>query len=208
MKMTQTTLWLAFALLLAGGGSALAQSNGVPGPQEYTAFSHFITDRNIFDPTRQPHIYSSGSRPIRRTRTRAAPAPGIQFVGTMSYEKGVFAFFSGNSTELSKVLQVGDKIAGFTITDISLAMNSVSLESPDRKVQVMRIGEGLRQQNNKWVFANARDLPAEASGAATPASSSDESDSSTSATPAAPASTGEPNDVLKRLMQLREKENQ
>ena len=43
------------ALALSGGHAAFAQSNGVPGPQDYAAFSHFITDRNIFDPNRVPH---------------------------------------------------------------------------------------------------------------------------------------------------------
>ena len=56
------------ALGLAGGSAAFAQSNSVPGPADYNSFSRFITDRNIFDPNRQPH-YSGGTRPMLRIHT-------------------------------------------------------------------------------------------------------------------------------------------
>jgi len=198
-----TWLFLLLAILLAGGVSTFAQSNGVPGPDDYTSFSRFITDRNIFDPSREPHNYNPNSRQ-HRSRARSNGTPGIQLVGTMSYEKGMFAFFSGNSADLSKVLQVGDKIVDYTITAITA--DSVGLESADKKEQMaLNIGDGLRQENSKWVFAKAGDLPVEAGATTSSGSSSDES---TSSTPAAPASAVEQNDVLKRLMQLREKENQ
>ena len=72
MKLTHTKILLALAAVLAGETGAFAQSNGVPGPTDYAKFSQFITDRNIFDPARQPHfIYSSSTRPRTRTRTRA-----------------------------------------------------------------------------------------------------------------------------------------
>jgi hypothetical protein len=204
MKLTHTKILLALAAVLAGGISAFAQSNGVPGPADYTKFSQFITDRNIFDPARQPHYYASNTRrtTYRRT-TRPTSAPGIMLVGTMSYEKGMFAFFNGNSTDLKKALQAGEKIADYTVTDI--LPNVVKLESADKKQQLdLKVGDGLRQENGKWVFSGAGELPAGNSspaGTASPAGGE-------SSTPAAPSSAGEPNDVLKRLMQLREKENQ
>lgn len=179
-----------------------AQSNGVPGPQDYAAFSHFITDRNIFDPNRQPHYYSTNRSFVRRPRSNLTP--GIQFVGTMSYTKGWFAFFSGNSADLSKVLQVGSKIADYTITEISA--NHVQLESGDQKQLALNVGDGLRQENGKWVPAEAGELPAAENTSATATAADSSSPESSSATP--PPSAGEQNDVLKRLMQLREKENQ
>ncbi len=138
-----------------------------------------------------------------KTRTRIA-APGIVLVGTMSYEKGLFAFFNGNSADLKKALQVGEKIADYTITDIS--PNRVKLESADKQQQFdLKVGDGLRQENGKWVFSGAGDLPAEAGATETTSAPSGENSSGT--TPA-PSSANEPNEVLKRLMQLREKENQ
>jgi len=192
--------------LLVAGGVAWAQTNRIPGPQDYARFSSFITDRNIFDPNRTPHSYVPGQS-SRRAPTRRNGAPGIQLVGTMSYEKGWFAFFSGNSSDLSQVLRVGGKLEDYTITEI--AVNSVRLESADKKEQAfLVVGDGLRRENGKWVFAKAGELPA-ASGAAeaTPSSSGGgPTDAAAPATPAAP--TGEMSDVLKRLMEKRQKENQ
>src|ERR1019366_1124007 len=111
--------------------------------------------------------------------------------------------FNGNSTDLKKALRVAEKIAGYTVTAIS--PNVVKLESADKKQQLeLKVGDGLRQENGRWVFSGAGELPPAGSSTATRGSSA----SGESATPAAPSSVGEPNDVLKRLMQLREKENQ
>ena len=193
----------AALVLLASATFAFAQSN-VPGPADFDRFSHFVADRNIFDPNRVPHSYRPGSiRPPRPPRSRGTP--GIMLVGTMSYEKGMFAFFNGNSEEWKKALSVAGKIADYTVTEITASR--VQLESADKKQQLeLRVGDGLRQENGKWVLSAAGDLPAENSSTGTASSTS--SSGGESSTPAAPASANEGNDVLKRLMQLREKENQ
>jgi len=189
---------LALVVVLASAAFAFAQSNGVPGDTDYSRFSWFITDRNIFNPTREPHSYVPGYRPRTRTRTHVA-APGIQLVGTMSYDKGLFAFFNGNSDEWKQALSVGGKIADYTVTDISA--NRVELESADQKQQLeLNVGDGLRQEDGKWVLSNGGELPAIASSA--------DASAGGNSTPAAAPSAGEPNEILKRLMQLREKENQ
>jgi hypothetical protein len=191
----------AVLFLLFSATFAFAQSNGVPTPTDYAKFSSFVTDRNIFDPSRQPHSYTPGYRPRVRTRTRTE-TPGIVLVGTMSYEKGWFAFFNGNSDELKKALRVGEKIADYTVAGI--LPGSVRLESADKKAQLdLKVGDGLRQENGKWVFAGAGEVTATA-GTSHPIGSATEEKSE----PAAPPSGTEQNDVLKRLMQLREKENQ
>ena len=199
LDVTRFRLRCGILVLLASAAFAFAQSNGVPGPADYTKFSSFVTDRNIFDPARVPHSYSSTRRYVPRTRTRSNAAPGIQLVGTMSYEKGMFAFFNGNSAEWKKALQVGGKIADYTVVEISA--QDVQVESADKKQQLeLKIGEGLRQENGKWVLSGSGDLPAE--------TSSTGSSSEATSTSATPASAAEPNDIIKRLMQKREKENQ
>jgi hypothetical protein len=210
MKPTLLKICLVLAAVLMGRVAAFPQSN-IPGPDDYAAFSHFITDRNIFDPARQPHNYDS-RRSYQKPRSRTPRGtPGIQFVGTMSYEKGWFAFFSGNSEGLSRVLQTGDKLQNYTITDITAT--NVLMTSADQKEQlVLEIGDGLRQDNDKWVFSKAGEMPVETAPVATPSSSSSSSSTSsdsTGATPAAPPPPAlEQNDVLKRLMEKRAKENQ
>ncbi len=187
------------ALVLAGGANAFAQSsNTVPGPNDYAAFSRFITDRNIFDPNRQPHY--SGHR-IVRTQTLSPAAPAFSLVGTMGYEKGWFAFFNGNSGDLKKVLPESDSIAGYRVREI--VPGRVKLESTDKKEQLeLKVGDVMRQENGKWQLTGAGEIAGDGSGA----SSSTEAAAPAASAAASPA--GEPNDILKRLMQRREQENQ
>jgi hypothetical protein len=209
MKASRFNIFFALAASLTGAGAFAQSNNGVPGPQDYAKFGHFIADRNIFDPNRQPHYYNSSQtyhpHPIHHGM------PTIQFVGTMSYNKGLFAFFSGNSSDLSQVSQVGSKVAGYTITEIT--PDFVALESADKKDEPkLKVGSGFQEENGKWVVADAIAMAsaesASASGSSGGSSTSTGSTGSTSSTPAPPPSTGEQNDVLKRLMQKREKENQ
>lgn len=193
---------LAFGL--AGGSAAFAQSNKVPGPEDYGSFSRFITDRNIFDPNRQPH-YGSGDRPRVRVHTHIpVSAPSFAFVGAMNYSKGLFAFFSGNSAEYKKILVNQQAIAGYTVSDISLT--SVTLDSADKKEHLeLKVGDVMRQVDNKWVLTGPGEITGSAdtsSASSSPASSSSTTSSST------PAASGPTSDILQRLKQLREKENQ
>ncbi|HEV2691775.1 MAG TPA: hypothetical protein VG347_02655 [Verrucomicrobiae bacterium] len=212
--MRRTKIILAVALALAGGFVAESQSNRntVPGPQDYDQFTRFITDRNIFDPNRVPR-YNPTTRVVR-TRTRhTAGAPYVTLVGTMSYEKGLFAFFDSNNSDMKKIIGPGDTIGIYTVKEISA--NKVTLAGKDKKEFVMKVGEQMRQESGVWQVSEATDsggspAPAEAT-SSVPASESDSSTGSTDAQPAepaAPSSNLEANDVLKRLMQLREKENQ
>jgi len=199
MNPTHYKKWVALALALVNGFYAGAQSNGVPGPTAYPAFSRFIAERNIFDPSRYPRL--SPTRSNYRPRVSRS-APEFTLVGTMSYEKGMFAFFDGNNSDLRKVLyQSGSAgIAGYTVAEITLA--GVTLQTADKKQTVrMKIGDMMRQEGSVWQLAGPGELPTSASESATPA----DEGSSTDAGPA-PGAAGAPNDVLKRLMQLREQE--
>ena len=217
-------VWLALALLLAGSHLAMAQRNRisgptVPGPNDYNQFSQFITERNIFDPARFAH-YVVGSGPIVR---QAPPnTPTFTLVGAMSYEKGLFAFFDGNQSNLRKVLYQSDSnnIVGYTLAEITLA--GVKLQAADKKEIVeLKIGEGMQLIGNSWqkpiqgAFSSGgrnsgfggfggrnRGFDSASSGeSVAPAE-----DSSTPEASAAPSPALEGNDVLKKLMQQREQE--
>jgi hypothetical protein len=71
------------------------------------------------------------------------------------------------------------------------------------------IGDGLREEENKWIFTKAGELPTEPAPVSSSSSSSGSSSSgaSSSAPPALPPGM-ENNDVLKRLMEKRAKESQ
>lgn len=184
------------ALALAAGGALAQSSNNVPGAADYAAFSRFVTDRNIFDPNRVPHSTSSKPRNNTRTRTRTSPsAPAFTLVGTMAYDKGLYAFFSGNSDELKQTLKTSGKIAGYTVAEIS--RDRAVLVSADQKEKLeLKVGDVVRQENGKWQQSGPGEVPAAAGTAKSAAAPSDP-----------PPSAAASNDVLKRLMQLREQEN-
>ena len=195
-------LRLALALLLAGSYFAAAQSNSVPGLADYERFSQFITARNIFDPNRYAQ---STPRPFQRRQTPRY-APSFTLVGTMSYGKGMFAFFDGNQPELRKVLYQSDSngIAGYLVTEIT--PNSVQLQTAEKKETVtMKIGEGMRQEGNHWLPAGEGAIVTSTDAAEGTAPAAENSSPDAGSTPAvSPALEG--NDVLKKLMQQREQE--
>ena len=195
MKLTRTIGFLAVTCLLAKGPAAAAQSNTPPGPNEYSRFSSFISERNIFDPGR----FARGSgRPVNYNHTRRPFTPAFSLVGIMSYDKGVFAFFDGNEAELRKVLyeSSSNSIAGFSVAQITA--NSVTLESGDKKRTVsLKVGELMRQEDGSW----------EKGGQGAVATESGDEESASAGSDNAPApSAGEPNDILTRLKQQREQQ--
>lgn len=200
---------IILALALAGGFGAQAQTNNnVPKDTDYAKFSQFVTERNIFDPTRQPH-YTNRPRTTRTTRTTrtSSSAPAFTLVGTMSYGKGLFAFFNGNNAELKQALPVSEKIAGYTVVEISRTV--VKLESADKKEKLeLKIGDGMRQENGKWQPTAKSESVGGTSTTPETTSASGGDGSTTAGEPAKPSSAIEGNDVLKRLMEKREKENQ
>ena len=202
MKPTRHKIRAMLALALANGWFASAQSNNVPGPTDYERFSSFITARNIFDPSR--YAITPG-RPRITSRTPRY-APSFTLVGTMSYEKGMFAFFDGNQPELRKVLYQSDSngIAGYLVTEIT--PNSVQLQTAEKKETVtMKIGEGMRQEGNHWLPAGEGAIVTSTDAAEGTAPAAENSSPDAGSTPAvSPALEG--NDVLKKLMQQREQE--
>lgn len=188
-----------------GDGGGLGSTNGVPAPGNYEGFSAFIARRNIFDPNRQPS-FSGSTAPRPQTIRRGAPF--FMLVGTMSYSKGAFAFFDGNNSDSRQALQVAGKIQDYTVTAITT--KGVTIESTDKKTQDLLIGDRMQEENGKWLFLNGNAMndsgaPASDEGAG---SSGESASAGSTSQPQTPPSGGESNDILKRLMQLREKENQ
>jgi hypothetical protein len=155
-------------------------TNSGPAGLDYSAFK-LVVDRNIFDPNRSP----------RSTRVAAQPktVPSFTLVGTMSYEKGVFAFFDGTSSDYKKVLKPDEAIAGYKV--VAISADSVKLMLNTNVLQ-LNVGARMRQRDDgAWEKSEG---PASYAASSAAASQSD----------AAPS--GAENDVIKRMMQRREKE--
>lgn len=167
-----------------GGASAATATNAPNRGTDFAAFK-IISDRNIFSPNR--------TTPSSRGETAREPKiENFSLVGTMSYDKGDFAFFDGSGSEYRKALKVADTIGGHKI--VSIAADEVVVEAAEKRLtlkmgsQLRRVDEGPWELRNSSVVAAAK---------ATEAGSSAGSDSETG---------GSDDDVLKRLLKKREQE--
>jgi len=168
-----------------------------------------IAERNIFDQSREPRSSRSGrsSRGGRNEETRRAPrVESFALVGTMSYEKGTFAFFDGSSSQYRKTLQVGESIGTYQVKDV--AQNQVKLASEKQELE-LKVGQQLRREDEGEWQVSARSGEAAPASTTSSASGSNDSSSGSNASSSAasgPSDSGGASDLLKRLMQQREKE--
>jgi hypothetical protein len=147
-----------------------------------------ISQRNIFDPNRSP---GRQARRTEREPQRTSRTERFALLGTMSYEKGRFAFFDGSSSEYRKSLKPGDGIAGFKIAEV--APTCVKLETTNSEVLELCVGMQMqRRDTDAWQLVGKAELPDIAKS------------SSTGRTEL--ASSGGSDDVARRLMQQREQD--
>ena len=147
-----------------------------------------IGDRNIFNPNRVG----------RSSRSSEAPAPRtdvITFVGTMQYEKGLFAFFDSPDAAYRKALNEGGALGKFTVK--SIAADSVELER-DAKPLTLQMGQQLRRPDGgEWSVVGAEIVRREARAAEAAANPG----------PGAPlAIPADASDALRRLMEKRQQQ--
>lgn len=145
-----------------------------------------VADRNIFDPNRVGRI-------TRGTTEPAAPrGDTISLVGTMQYTKGYFAFFDSPDPKYKKTLSVGGMVAEYTVKQIG--PEGVQLER-DGKPLPLRVNQQLRRpEGGEWSVSTI-----EVAVSSDPSASSARPDSAA----AIPAGAS---DVLKRLMEQRQKQ--
>lgn len=200
-------------MLLLTAGLARSQTNTPSADQapDYSTYPQFIAARNIFNPNRYPT--RDNHHPAAESRSKSAPY--FTLVGTMDYQKGIFAFFDGNRADYRKVLQANEHIADFVVTSITPAgvtLTATSTNAAQTNLVQMAIGSQLRQNGTLWEPATAEEMatsssdngdssaPDNSSGSASSTTDSNRSSSDRSSSGSAP------NDILKRLMQKRQQE--
>ena len=188
--MKTTHLVVAWLLLgLAASMSAAETTNVVVVSRgDFVAFK-VVAERNIFNPHRSKR---SGDRPPPRTEPeKRVKMDRFALLGTMSYEKGRYAFFDGSSSDFRKVARPEDSIAGFKITEV--APTCVKLMLTNGTLIELCVGMQMkRSEDADWQLAGRAD-------GSNGSSSSGSSSSSGTSTP-------ESDDVLKRLLQRREQD--
>ena len=177
--------WTVVAVAMVNGFAAPAQETNHTGQASLSTFQ-VISQKNIFNLNRT-------GRRLGRGRTQRG-ADAFYLVGTMSYEKGTFAFFDGTASEYKKVLQNAGAIAGYKVVEIT--HTSVKLETGGKQV-TMKVGTQMRHETQGgWQLVANSELP----------QPSVEDAAVTASDTTSSSSSDEPNDVLKRLMQRREQE--
>jgi len=173
--------WLFALVTIATGFSAAAQTNkplstnrtsspvaSAPQKLDESAFG-IVSERNIFNANR------SGGQ-VRVASSRRAPrVETFTLVGTMAYEKGVFAFFEGSSSEFSKVLKANSVIAGHKVMDIM--SDAVKLEADGKEIDLPVGSQMRREDEGTWHVAA---VTASGGGGETASSSSSRSGESSS----------------------------
>lgn len=166
-----------------------AQNTNAPA-QTRTDYSSFrlIADRNIFNTTR-----SGRAAPTRRETRRTARVDTITLVGILDSKLGAIAFFDSTTSDYKKAAKVGDTLADFKVAEIGSA--HVTLAKGDQRINI-NMGSPLRREEGGAWQDTTPDITRDA-----PASTARPTNATESAAP------DEDDDVIKRLMQKREKEN-
>ncbi|MGE3311356.1 MAG: hypothetical protein AB7O66_15420 [Limisphaerales bacterium] len=186
--------------------SGAATETGAAARVTGTDFSSFrlIPDRNIFNVNRS----ARSSRPPRESSSRSPQVDSFALVGAMSYSKGDFAFFDGSDSEFRKVLKPGDSIAGFQIKGVGL--NSVSLDANGKPTELAIGSHFRREEGGEWQLV-AEPAPSSSTSSSRGRESrsySGERSGSEDSPKTAPTESGggDANDILQRLMKMREQE--
>ena len=184
---TVTANFLA-ALLLLAGAQAVEKAPG------FDTF-RLMRTRNMFDPGRRPARTDTASA----ARTVAAPQSRnstLSLTGTMVTEGKTLAFFNGTRSDYAKVLAVGGAVADCKITAIH--PTQVEIERGG-KASVLAVGQQLVIEGAPSDAPPPEPAPATAAEPAPGAAPGD---------PAAPAPavSNDKSEVLRRMMERREKE--
>lgn len=213
-------LWFPLVMAFAGlllSPHATAEDTNAPAADDFDAF-RVIAERNIFNPGR------TARRSNPRSEGPSVKVDSFALVGTMSYEKGCFAFFDGNSADFRKVLQTGGVIAGYSVKEIT--PTGVILAEGDKTIELKVNSQLRREDDGEWqVSAHVGSYKSSdssgsssrrtegssrgRSGSRGESRSADRDATNPSPSPSEPAASSSPddaNEVLKRLMEQREKE--
>jgi hypothetical protein len=157
----------------------------------YDSF-RLISDRNIFNPNRSARTSTrTGTRPS--SSRPSARVESFSLLGTMAYEKGVFAFFEGSSSEYRKALQAGGEIAGFHIAHI--APQQIQLQLGTNVIE-FKVGMQMRREDEGDWFASSGDPRSSRRVASPRARTSAGSVSDESGRPADPTEGAEPEVII------------
>jgi hypothetical protein len=136
----QVISWFACGAFLLPGLTARLNGAEVAGQESFAPFQ-VIAKGNIFAPERS-------ARSVAAPKPAPAPSDRLVLVGTMSYERGAFAFFDGSSPEYKKALKQGDQVGEFVLAEVGT--NQAKLKAGDREFALLVGTCLLRESAGQW----------------------------------------------------------
>lgn len=182
---------LAASLVVLSPGFAAAQDE----PKVDVEFDEFklVRTRNIFDPDRR--VAAPGGRTPPAAAERRSSFLGV--TGTMVTPTKSLAFFTGSLSDYNKVAGIGERVADFSVT--SITSTAVELERDGKKLSVA-VGRRLSLEAGGEPRATESLQPGSDT-APVPPLATPADDAPPSGVPAGKE------DVLRRMMERRQKEN-
>ncbi len=144
-----------------------AQPAAPSAAPDFSAF-RIVTERNIFDAKRSGRSSRSGGE-----RRRVARVDTVALVGTLSYEKGDYAFFDGSSSEYRKALKPGATIAGYTLEQVLPNRVKLTRSGASNAPVELKVGLQLRREDDGEWQVTARSSGGERSSSGSPSGGPD-----------------------------------
>lgn len=190
---------LAAAFVAARG----AEATNATTRADYASF-RVVVERNIFNASRSGRQQPREREPARRP----ARTDTFGLVGTMTYEKGPLAFFDGSSSDYRQVVKPGGTIAGFQLE--AIRPDAVTLRRDSNTFELFLGTQMRREDGGEWKVAGQFEAASSSSGGGGSSGSGRASSGGPDAgAPATAASGGgDVSEVLRRLMEKRERESQ
>jgi len=193
---------LALGLLALSAGAADKRRNATPpaAPASVGAIApnvgfdafQVVIERNIFNPNRSSRARSAPEeKPVRTDE--------LSLVGVVQYDGDRIAVFDGTEAAFRKGVREGETVAGFRITRI--AADGIELAHNERQFPLKVAQQLRRPEGGEWKVAASQVARAEAG---VPAATG--SGPGRGADVAAGGIPADASEVLKRLMQKREKQ--
>ncbi len=194
-------IFCAIVCLFARAAFAAAPSTNVvtatqitTNRNDYETF-RIIAERNIFNANRSR---GGRDRAGRGGTERATRIEAFSLLGTMSYEKGIFAFFDGTASQYRGAISPNQSIGAFKVTEITPDL--VKLERNGTNYE-MRVSMQMRKEDEgEWRLTQGSSLPVMGS------TNSSSGDSSTGGSSTPSSSSGALSELELRLMKAREQE--
>ena len=138
--LSQYTCWLGCVLSLWHAVPVCVVGAEAGGPGSFEPF-RIIAERNMFSP-------KSSGRSVESAKPSEPNLDSLVLAGTMSYEKGQFAFFDGSNPDFRKVLKVGDNIGGCVLTEITA--KQVKLKVGEVEFELAAGTRLIRENAGQW----------------------------------------------------------